>query len=643
MTSAWVGFKRKLVGKPLSSAEDRAQRLSKKIALPVFASDAISSTAYATEEMLRVLVVAGAAALSFSLPIAAAVVALLAIVALSYQQTVRAYPSGGGAYVVSTENLGRLPGLVAGGSLLVDYVMTVAVSVSSGVAAIISAFPGLAGHRLSLAMGLVVLVTAVNLRGVRESGVLFAIPTYSFVLLCGGLVVVGTARWLLGDLPPAVEHQAIADTLAPLSVLLVLRAFAGGCSAMTGTEAISNGVPVFKTPESHNASITLGLMAAILGVLFLGITNLADILQIRPEETQTVLSQIGRSVYGSGLLYFALQIATMTILVLAANTSFAGFPRLSAVLAEHGFLPRQLTNRGDRLVYSNGIVGLGLAAIAVIAIFGADTHSMIPLYAVGVFVGFTLSQAGMVVHWRRLQVAGWQHRAALNGVGAVLTGVVAGVILVAKFTGGAYLIVISIFLLVVLFSAIRRHYDRVGALLQPVRGEDLLRIGLMTQTRPRTTVVLFVAQVNESTGRSLSFANALSPDDVHAVTIKGDEERYRELRASWEAAGISVPLVAVESPYRELVRPALAYIRSLRPGPDHMVTVVIPEFVVEHWWEAFLHNQNALRLKGALLLVPWVVVLSIPFHVQEAGSISSPDLLSSTDFPPGRQGGHRLN
>jgi amino acid transporter len=399
---------------------------------------------------------------------------------------------------------------------------------------------------------------------------------------------------------------------------------------MTGTEAISNGVPSFKPPESRNAAITLGVMAAILGTLFVGITNLARALEVRPEEGDTVLSQISRSVYGDGgFLYFALQIATMAILVLAANTSFAGFPRLSAILAQHGFLPRQFMNRGDRLVFSNGVLGLALVAAIVIVIFGANTHSMIPLYAVGVFIGFTLSQSGMVRHWQKTREGNWQRKAVLNGVGAGMTGLVAIVLVVAKFTGGAYLVLMAIPSLVLLFYAIRRHYDRVTAVLEPASGADLVRLASLASSAPRTTVVLFVAQVNELIARSVSFARAISPDDVHAVTITSDAANLDRLEASWNALGLDVPLKVVESPYRELVRPAVRYVRSLKPGPEHMVTVVIPEFVVEHWWEAFLHNQNALRLKGALLLVPWVVVLSVPFHI--GASPDSPAPISEVD------------
>jgi len=621
VTTPYLSIKRALLGRPIATADEHGHRLSKKLALPVFASDAISSTAYATEEILIVLVLAGAGALRLSVPISLAVAGLLVIVALSYQQTVRAYPQGGGSYRVGHDNLGVIPGLIAAASLLTDYVMTVAVSISSGVAAISSAFPALHDHRVLVAVVLVVLVAVANLRGLRESGILFSVPTYSFVVLCGGLILVGLYRHFFGDLPQA-QYEDTLKASHGLTLFLVLRAFSGGCSAMTGTEAISDGVPSFKRPESHNAAITLGIMAAILGTLLVGITFLARSIHVQPLEEVTVLSQIGHVVYGGGTLYFALQIATMAILVVAAQTSFADFPRLSSILARDGFLPRQFMNRGDRLVFSNGVIGLALISIVVIVVFGAEVHSMIPLYAVGVFTSFTISQAGMVRRWHRLrdQESGWAHRAAMNGFGACLTAVVAVVVVSTKFTQGAWIVALVIPALVLLFYSIHRHYRRVAPFFEPANAATLERLGQLADSPPRTTVVLFVSQVNELTARSLSFARALSPDSVHAVTIKGDEESLDRLEDHWAELGIDVPLRVIESPFRELVRPALAYIRSLEPGPSHLVTVIIPEFVVQHWWEAFLHNQNALRLKGALLLVPWVVVVSVPYHLGTDGA-----------------------
>jgi amino acid transporter len=608
-------IKRALLGRPIATAEEMQERLPKKYALPVFASDAISSTAYATEEILLALVLAGVAAVTLSIYVAVAVVVLLAFVALSYQQTVHAYPNGGGSYVVSRENLGLAPGMIAAGSLMVDYVMTVAVSVASGVAAIVAAFPALESSRVYICVGLIILVALANLRGVRESGRFFSLPTYVFAILCGGLVVVGFVRWTMGDLEPQATTGE-GTTLQGMALLwIVLRAFSGGCSAMTGTEAIANAVPAFKPPESKNASITLGVMATILAFLLLGVTGLSQVLHIVPQDGTTVLGEIGHAVYGGGFFYYALQIATMAILVLAANTSFTGFPRLASVLAHDGLMPRQFMNRGDKLVFSNGIIGLTVAAIVVVVIFGAQVHSLIPLYAVGVFTSFTLSQSGMVRRWLRLRTEGWRHRAVMNGFGAFLTGIVTIVVLVTKFVHGAYLVVIAVAVLVAAFYTVQRHYTRVAFLLEPQNSEQLERLGRVAVSQPTTTVLMFVSQVNELTARSLALGRGLSPDDFHAVTIASDPGHVLALQRTWAEMEIDVPLMVVDSPYREFTRPAVEYVESLRPGPEHTVTVIIPEFVVAHWWENFLHNQNALRLKAALLGVPWVVVISVPFHI----------------------------
>jgi amino acid transporter len=617
-------LKRILLGRPLATAEEHQERLSKKYALPVFSADAISSTAYATEEIIIALMAAGSVALVWSPYVALAVAGLLAIVALSYQQTVRAYPNGGGSYVVSRVNLGLAPGLIAAASLMVGYLATVAVSVSSGVAAITSAFPGLYGARVWICVGLVILIAMANLRGVRESGRIFAAPTYLFVLLCGGLVVVGFIRWAMGDLHP-VQAQGVEATQA-LTLFLVLRAFAGGCAAMTGTEAIANAVPDFRPPESKNASQTLGIMAALLGFLLLGVTLLAKLTEVTYLPSDTVLSQVGRVVFSGGgagsFFYYALQIATMAILVLGANTCYAGFPRLSSVMARDGLMPRQFMNRGDRLVYSNGIVGLTIAAIVLIIAFQADTHRMIPFYALGVFVGFTLSQTGMVVHWWRLRSKGWQARAAMNAFGALLTGVVAVVLVATKFTEGAYIVVVLVPILVTFFYWVQRHYLRVAEVLEPQSGAELEELGLAADAVPRSTVVVFVAQVNSMTARALAIARALSPDDLKVITISSNAERLHHLQQTWVQMDLSIPLQVVDSPYREFVGPAVDYVKSLNPSPRHWVSVVVPEFVVEHWWERLLHNQDAFRLKTALLRVPWVGVMSVPLHIGAAGAIA---------------------
>jgi amino acid transporter len=610
-------IKRALLGRPLATAQEMQERLPKKFALPVFASDAISSTAYATEEILIALVGgAGAVAAGLSIYVAIAVVVLLLFVALSYQQTVHAYPGGGGSYVVSRENLGLLPGMVAAASLMVDYVMTVAVSVASGVAAIITAFPEVGQHRVLVCIGVILLVAIANLRGVSESARFFAVPTYAFVLLCGGLVVLGFIRWATGTLHTIQPAPTGAYAVQGFALLwVVLKGFSGGCSAMTGTEAISNAVPAFKPPESRNASITLGIMAAILAFLLLGVTFMSQVLHVKVSADVTVLGEVGRAVFGGGFFFYALQIATMAILMLAANTSFSGFPRLAFVLARDNLMPRQFMNRGDKLVFSNGIIGLMVAAVVVLTVYRANVNRLIPLYAVGVFTSFTLSQAGMVVRWSRLRNPGWRHRAAMNGFGALLTGIVTIVVMVTKFIHGAYIVLIAVIVLVAVFYTVQRHYTRVTRFLEPQNPSELERLGRVAVSRPRTTVVLFVNRVNELTARSLALGRGLSPDDFHAVTIASSPEEVAALRGTWEEMGINVPLYVVDSPYREFTRPAVDYIRSLKPNPDHTVTVIIPEFVVEHWWENFLHNQNALRLKAALLAVPWVVVISIPFHI----------------------------
>ena len=425
----------------------------------------------------------------------------------------------------------------------------------------------------------------------------------------------GLIRWAMGDLHPQPMSTGGTTVQGAALLWIVLRGFSGGCSAMTGTEAISNAVPAFKPPESKNASITLGTMAAILGFLLLGVTGLAQILHLVSREGTTVLGEIGHVVYGGGFFFYALQIATMAILVLAANTSFTGFPRLASVLARDGLMPRQFMNRGDKLVFSNGIVGLTIAAIVILMIFKAQVHKLIPLYAVGVFTSFTLSQSGMVVHWFRLRTAGWQRRAVMNGFGALLTGVVTIVVIVTKFVGGAYIVLVAAGVLIGAFYTVHRHYKRVSRFLEPQNPEELEHLGQVAVSKPRTTVVLFASQVNELTARSLALGRGLSPDDFHAVTIASNPEHVLSLQRTWAEMDINVPLVVVDSPYREFTRPAVEYVRSLHPSRKHTVTVIIPEFVVEHWWENFLHNQNALRLKGALLGVPWVVVISIPFHI----------------------------
>jgi amino acid transporter len=508
---------------------------------------------------------------------------------------------------------------------MIDYVMTVAVSVASGIAAITSAFPSLDKYRVIMCLAVILIVGLANLRGLKESGKIFAVPTYLFIVMTVGMVVVGFIRAATGHLHPGSAYGTTATAQGFVLVFLLVRAFASGCTAMTGTEAISNGIPAFRKPESRNASITLGMMAVILGGLLVGITVLAEILHVKSLTNQTVLSQIGHAVYGNGLLYYILQVATMGILILAANTSFADFPRLSSILARDRLMPRQFMNRGDRLAFSNGIIGLAIVAMVVVAAFGASVNAMIPLYAVGVFVSFTLSQTGMVVHWFRLRTSGWKRRAYMNGFGAVATAVVAVMQLVAKFTEGAYIVVIVGVLLIIFFYYISTHYHKVATYLEPQTGAGLQRLSRIAKTRPHNTVVLFVSQVNEMTARSLALGQALSADDFHAVTVATEPSALARLQATWSEMDIPVPLKVIESPYREFIAPALDYIHSLEPSRKHVVTVVVPEFVVEHWWENALHNQNAFRLKATLLGVPWVVVISIPVHIGEPLDDTAPD------------------
>ncbi|MCL5735501.1 MAG: APC family permease [Actinobacteria bacterium] len=609
-------IKRVLLGQPIPTSEERHQRLSKKTALSIFSSDPISSSAYATEEILVVLVGAGVVLSRASLYISMVIAVLLAIVILSYQQTIRAYPNGGGSYIVSTANLGRAPGLVAATALMIDYVMTVAVSVAAGVAAVTSALPAAYPYRVIISVVVIALVALVNLRGVRESGRVFMAPTYGFVIMAGGLIIVGIVRYFTGSLHSATAGPALpGNGLGMLGFFLLLRAFTAGCTTLTGTEAISNGVPAFKPPESRNAAITLGIMGIILGSLLLGITYLSQALHLVPSTEQTILSQLGRAVYGNGsFLYYMLQVATMAILFLAGNTSFADFPRLSYILARDGLMPRQFMNRGDKLAFSNGIIGLAVLSITIVVIFGANVTRMIPLYAVGVFVSFTLSQAGMVVHWYRLRTDGWRRRAIMNGVGSVATAIVAGMQMVTKFTEGAFIVLIAGALLVFIFDRISRHYQRISRILSPER-IDRSHLSSIARSRPRTTVILFVSQVNELTARAIAMGHAIAPDDFRAVNISSDPDQADRLLETWEDTELGVPLTVVESPFREFVRPAVEYIQSLEPSPSHSVTVIIPEFIVEHWWEHVLHNQNALRLKAALLGLPWVVVTSVPFHI----------------------------
>jgi amino acid transporter len=596
--------KRTCIGDPLASERAIHERLTRVKGLAVLSSDALSSVAYATEEILLVLVLAGSGALGLALPIAAAIVGLLLIVGASYRQTIAAYPNGGGSYIVASDNLGTLPGLIAAASLLVDYVLTVAVSVSAGVAAITSAFPELTPFTVALGVTFTLLIMLGNLRGIRESGNIFALPTYVFILSILALIAVGLVRLAAGMPPP--HPLAATQPVEGLGLFLILRAFASGCTAMTGVEAISNGVPAFKPPEAPNARTTLTWMVGILAVMFAGITVLARALNIMPSDQETVVSQIAAAVFGRGGAYFLIQIATMLILVLAANTSFADFPRLSSILARDGFMPHQFAHRGDRLAFSYGIVVLAGLSIVLLVAFGGQTDALIPLYAVGVFTAFTLSQAGMVVHHRRVRQPGWRAARLINGFGAVLTGLVTIVIAGTKFIYGAWIVLLLIPLLIWLMLAIKRHYRYV---------DEVTHHSARTPSRFSNVIIVPVAKLNAVSERTLAYARTIAPkgEDVVAVHVSLGVDQS-DLVERWKDWSEQARLVCIESPYRSLVKPLLAYIdQARREAGDGMVTVVLPEFVPSHWYEHLLHNHAGLRLKAALLFRPNTVVASVPY------------------------------
>jgi amino acid transporter len=618
-------LKRVLIGRPLPSHEEQHQRLTKKVGLAVFASDAISSTAYATEEILHVVFpIAGFASFRYLVPLAWLVVILLAIVATSYRQTIKAYPSGGGSYVVARENLGVWPSLVAGSSLLVDYVLTVAVSVSAGIAAIISAVPELAHQRVLLCLVAILVIALANLRGVKESGRIFAFPTYAYIIALSALLVIGLTRSFLGDLgvietdPETIDHlrQAGRESFASsVGLYFLARAFSSGAVALTGVEAISNGVGAFKKPEAKNAANTLVSMAVILGTLFLGVSVLAHRVQPVPSEDETVMSALARHVFGgAGTAYWVLQICTFAILILAANTAFADFPRLASILSRDRYLPRQFANRGDRLVFSNGIVILAILAALLIVAFGGKTTALIPLYAVGVFIAFTISQAGMVVHHRRLREPGWQRGAVINAVGCVATFFVALIVMVSKFTEGAWVPMVVIPIVMGLLWVTHDHYARVA---------DRLRIDPSYAPAGReNTVVVLLSGVHRSSLQAVNFARSLNPARI-VCAAAADEDAAEHLREEWTRhdvkARFGVDLHIVESPYRELTRPLLHYLDELdAQHPGDIVTVVLPELVVDKWWEQLLHNQSALALKLRLRFRPNTVVVSVPLHLNPA-------------------------
>jgi amino acid transporter len=636
-------LKRLLVGRAKRTDQAIHERLTKKTGLAVFASDALSSTAYASEEILLVLAVAAAYgqtyAFNYVIPITIVIAVVLGIVAISYRQTIHEYPSGGGAYIVAKENLGTYAGLVAGASLLVDYVLTVSVSIAAGVAAITSAAQGtrfawIGNHRVFMCLLLIGFIAIANLRGVRESGSLFAGPTYAFVFCFLFMVGYGIIQYFLHahEIPAATENLKLAEGyhLQPLTLFLLLGAFANGCVALTGTEAISNGIPAFKQPEAGNAATTLTWMAILLATMFIGTSVMAYLYHVHPLENETVISQFARIVfYGPmGWFYYVIQGTTALILILAANTSFADFPRLSSLLARDRFLPRQFATRGDKLVFSNGIIILAIFAGILVAAFGGDTSRLIPLYAVGVFLSFTLSQSGMVRHWLKAgrapasvgdkkssnevrQPRHWRKSIVINGLGAIATSLVLVVLVITKFIHGAWIVVVLIPLLVLMFRAVHRHYEDVAHQLTT---EGLARL------RPiRHEVIVPVSGIHRGVVRAREYARAIASDQVTAVYINLDEEATRKLRAKWSEWGEGVELVVIASPYRSMVGPLTRYLdRRMKRHHDQMITVVLPEFIPAKWWQHLLHNQSSLLLKGALLFRPNVIVTSVPYHLKHS-------------------------
>jgi amino acid transporter len=615
-----------LLGRPLHQEEEIGERLSKAKALAIFSSDAISSSAYATEEVILAFILGGAAlaALDWSLEVAIAIAGLLAIVAFSYRQVCIAYPTGGGSYSVSKRNFGRLASLVAASALLIDYNLTAAVSTSSAVEQIVSAFPALSDVRVLIGVAAIGLITLANLRGVREAGNIFAVPTYLFMFSAFAMIAIGAYRIVvLGEhhLPPPEVVQATATSAGSLSIFLLLRAFASGAVALTGTEAIATGVPAFKPPEADNAARTLLVMASVLAILFIGITFLATNFAIYPTvpelfgpnvEHKTVIAQVAGAVFGNGLFFYLFQAFTALLLFLAANTSFAAFPRLAAVLAEDGFFPRQFAYRGDRLAFSMGIVFLGLIAASLVVVAGGRTHALIPLYAVGVFIDFTISQSGMIRHWLRERPRGWRKRLAVNAIGCVATAIVATVVTSVKFVDGAWFVILLIPILVSMMLFIRREYDDQARELH-VR-EDLVVEGPHREQR----AVIPVNGVNRAVIQAVNFGRTLARD-VRAVYVTSDLEEGEQLRKRWERQIPGVPLVIVESPYRAVISPVLAYLDVLDqawpPDKEAPITIVVlPEYVARHWWERLLYNQMAKRLKAAILGREHTVIADVPYR-----------------------------
>lgn len=602
------GLKRLLVGEPIPSHLAHHERFGKSTGLAILSSDALSSVAYATEEILRTLLIAGTASLWLVTPIGCVIAALMLVIAFSYRQTILAYPSGGGAYKVAGENIGAVAGLVAAAALLLDYVLTVAVSIAAGVAACTSAFPEWQQDRVALSLVFLAILTVGNLRGIRESGRIFSLPTYFFLGGMGILLAVGGYKGLTGGIA-AVPATAAASSAAPLTLFLILRAFANGCTALTGIEAISNGVPAFRPPETKNAVATLLVMIACAITCFLGVTLLAHAYNIVPATDETVISQLNRAILGRGTPYYAIQAVTTLILILAANTAFADFPRLASLVARDGYLPRQFANQGDRLAFSNGIIVLATLAAVLLVAFHGDTHALIPLYMLGVFVSFTLSQTGMVLKASRERKRGWRLGMLINGVGAVLTSIVLVVVCVTKFREGAWIIVALIPLMVFQFLAIQRHYRRVALQLS-------LKDDSVTPKR-HNVVIVPIGGVHRAVVQALDYARTLS-DDIRAVYVDVDPGATAEIRGSWERWGRGIRLEILASPLRSIMTPLLEYVALANDDrPSDFITVLLPEFVPAEWWHHLLHNQRALLIKGAFLFRRNVIVTSVPYHLKD--------------------------
>jgi amino acid transporter len=603
-----------LIGRPISSEREEHERLTKTKALAIFSSDNISSSAYASEGRTRILILAGVGAISFTMPLTITICVVLAIVATSYWQTIHAYPNGASSYLVSSDNLGHKAGLVAGAALLIDYTLTVAVSVSAAVAAITSVVPELFDERVLIGVAIVTLLMLGNLRGIRESGTIFMAPTYVYIAAILGMVSIGLFRLANGSLPdysPPTEWLTSTEGAEALGILLILRAFSSGAAALTGVEAISDGVPAFKPPEWRNARIALVWAAAIFATLFLGISFMASTLGIVPDPTeeQTVLSQIARLLVGDGAFFVLIQIATVLVLALAANTAFADFPRLSSFLARDRFMPRAFAFRGERLAFTTGIIALSGVAALLLVVFSASVTALIPLYTLGVFLAFTLSQTGMVVRWWRRRETGWRRGLVINGVGAATTGVIALIVVESKFLSGAWMVVIAIPLLVLLMLSIRRHYRAVD---ESLKGAQTPAVRVSAGV---PFVIVPIARLDEAARRAIEFANSVSADAT-AVHVTNDTDEADALRAQWPEWSGGAELVVIESPYRALIGPLLAYLDVLqRHDPTRPVLVVLNEFVPRHWWENLLHNQTALRLKLRLFSRPNTIVADVPYHL----------------------------